>query len=197
MQRLIFPRHSAYCAAHNIDFWNFQGGKYPEFDGEAGAWMKVGLIRDALKDYEYVFWIDVDAAIVDFETDLRDSVKDINIGAVSHNPDKSDWLKLNKIDEHINVGVIYVRNTDISNQFIDKWFESYPGPKRWADQGAFNECMKEMPEAVTCIDDKWNATINVNMVENPVVYAWHGVPITERFLLMKQRLKDDHLIYTV
>ena len=197
MQRLIYPRHSAYCAAKNIDFWSFQGGRDFGMMGEAGAWAKVGLVREALKDYEFVFWVDVDAAVMDFETDLRDACKDINIGACVHDPAKSDWLKQNKIDKHINVGVLYVRNTDISKQFFDKWFDAYPGPPRWADQGAFNALLLEMPEAVTVIDDKWNATVNVNMVEKPVVMGWHGVPLPKRFLMMKEELADDHLIFRV
>ena len=197
MQRLTYLRHSAYCAAHQIDYWSFQGGTYPDMPGEAGAWSKVGLMNSALKDYEFVFWVDVDAAIVDFETDLRDAVKDINIGGCCHDPEKSPWLKQNHIDKHINVGVLYVKNTEISKLFIQKWLASYPGPVRWADQGAFNALMKEIPDAVTTIDDKWNATVNVNMVENPVIFGWHGVPLEQRFLLMKQKLKDDHLIYRV
>lgn len=198
MQRLTYPRHSAYCAAHNIDFWSFQGGKFPELlGGEAGAWEKVGLVKEALKDYEYVFWIDVDAAVIDFETDLRDACKDINIGACIHDPAKSDYLKKYKVDKHVNVGVLYVRNTEVSKAFFDKWFAAWPGPPRWADQGAFNQLMIDMPEAVTAIDDKWNATVNVNMVEKPVVLAWHGIPLPDRFLEMKSKLSTDHLIYRV
>ena len=196
MQRLIYPRHSAYCAAHNIDFWCMQG-KYAEFDGEAGAWAKVALMKEALQDYQYVFWIDVDAAIMDFETDLRNAVKDVKIGAVVHDPAKADWLKVNKIDRHINVGVIYLNNSEATREFIDKWYDAYPGPSRWADQGAFNNLMEEYPGIVSPIDDKWNATVNVNMVDKPVVYGWHGVPITNRFLMMKDKLKDDHIVFRV
>lgn len=197
MQRLTYMRHSAYCSAHNIDYWSLQGGKYPDMPGEAGAWAKVGLVKEALEDYEYVFWIDVDAAIIDFSVDMRDAVKDINIGGCVHDPAKSAWLKQNKIEKHINVGCLYFRNIELTKQFVNKWFKSYPGPKRWADQGAFNTLMLEMPDAVTVIDDKWNATVNVNMVNNPVVYGWHGVPINQRFLQMKEKLINDHINFRV
>lgn len=197
MQRLIYPRMSAYCAAKNIDYWNIQGGMDFGMIGEAGAWAKVGLVKQALKDYEYVFWIDVDAAVMDFSADLRDAVKDINIGACVHNPAKSKWLKNLNIKKHINVGVLYVRNTEISRLFFDKWFDAYPGPPRWADQGAFNQLIAEIPEAVSVIDDKWNATVNVNMVDTPVVMGWHGIPMHQRFLMMKEQLKDDYLDFRV
>jgi hypothetical protein len=194
MQRLTYQRHAAYCSAHNIDYWNFQGGKFPQFDGEAGSWAKVGMVRDALKDYEFVFWIDVDAAIVDFATDLRESVKDIHIGGCVHDPAKSEFLKQNKVDRHVNVGALYFRNTPESKAFVDKWYASYPGPARWAEQGAFNELMDE---TVTVIDDKWNATVNVNLVEKPVVMGWHGVPLNQRFLMMKEKFINDHIEFKV
>jgi hypothetical protein len=198
MQRLTYPRHSAYCSAHNIDYWSFQGGKYPEMPGEAGAWSKVGLMKEALLDYEYVFWVDVDTAIMDFETDLREAVEgDINIGGVYHDPAKSEYLKVHGVEKHINIGVLYIKNTEISRLFINKWFDSFPGPPRWADQGAFNALIDEIPHSVTGIEDKWNATINVNEVEKPVIFGWHGVNRPERFLVMKRKLATDHLIYTV
>lgn len=199
MQRLTYPRQSAYCAAKNIDFWSFQGGiSKSEIDNvEIGSWTKIKLVLDALKEYEYVFWVDVDAAVMDFETDLRDACKDINIGGCVHDPKNSEWLRTNKIDKHINVGVLYVRNTDISKQFFEKWLACYPGDKRWNEQGSFNELIKDMPEAVTVIDDKWNATVNANMVEKPVIKGWHGIPFPDRFLMMKEELSDDHLIFRV
>jgi hypothetical protein len=197
MLRLTYQRHAAYAMAHRMDHWCFQGGIHPENPGEAGAWAKIHLMKMALKDYEYIFWVDADAAIMDFETDLRDAVKDIDIGACVHDPEKSPYLKQLGIDKHINVGVMYLRNTDLTNDFIDKWLASYPGPKRWAEQGAFNELIKTIP-AVSIIDDKWNATVNVNMVKKPVVMGWHGVmPSINRFLQMKAALADDFLTYRV
>lgn len=197
MQRLTYPRMSAYCAGHNIDYWNIQGGMDFGMPGESGAWAKVVLVNQALRDYEYIFWVDVDAAVMDFQTDLRDACKDINIGACVHDPAKSKWLQQNKVERHVNVGVLYVRNTETSRLFFEKWLASYPGVERWAEQGAFNNLVQEIPEAVTEIDDKWNATVNVNMVEKPVVMGWHGVPLHQRFLMMKERLKDDHIDFKV
>lgn len=199
MLRLTYNRHSAYALAHQMDYWAFQGGiHWQEMPGEAGAWSKIWLMKYALKDYEYIFWIDTDAAIMDFETDLRDSVKDIHIGACVHDPAKSDYLKRLNIDKHVNIGVMYLHNTEATRDFIDKWLARYPGEKRWAEQGSFNKLMDEYPDTVSIIDDKWNATVNVNMVEKPVVMGWHGVsPNTTRFMQMKERLADDHIDFKV
>jgi hypothetical protein len=197
MQRLVFPRHSAYCAAWNIDYWNIQGGHDYGMIGEAGAWAKVGLMLDALKDYENVIWIDTDAAIMDFNTDIREACKDIHVGACVHDPAKSDWLKQCNVPRHLNVGVIYARKTDKAKEFLEKWLASYPGVEKWGEQGSFNNLISEMPGVVTELDDKWNATVNVNMVDKPVVMGWHGVPINKRFLIMKDKLHQDWLNYRV
>lgn len=198
MLRLTYQRHAAYSLAYKMDYWAFQGGIHTEHPGEAGCWSKIHLMQMALKDYEYIFWIDSDAAIMDFETDLRDSVKDINIGACIHDPAKSPFLASLGVAKHINVGVMYLRNTETTRTFVDKWMASYPGVPRWAEQGSFNNLIIEMPDAVTAIDDKWNSTINVNIVEKPVVRAWHGVmPAVNRFLQMKSVLIDDHINFKV
>jgi hypothetical protein len=199
MLRLTTLRHMTYANGHNMDYWAFQGGLEKDHKMEAGAWAKIDLMKMALEQgYEYIFWIDADAAIMDFNTDLRDSVKDIHIGACVHDPAKSPFLKSMKIDRHINVGVMYLRNTDESRKFIQAWYDSYPGIPRWAEQGSFNNLLVSMPGIVTEIDDKWNATVNVNMVEKPVVKGYHGImPVIDRFGLMRTDCIEDHIVYRV
>lgn len=198
MMRMTYLRHSAYAAAHNMDYYNIQGDYAPEMLSEAGSWAKVQLIKDMLdKGYKYVFWIDADAAIHDFEADLRDAVKDCDIGACVHDPAKSKWLEELKVEKHINIGVMYVKNTSGSKKFFDLWLASYPGIERWAEQGAFNNLVEEYPGYVKVIDDKWNATMRVNEVEKPVVMGYHGVPMQERYLAMKENYQYDALTYQV
>jgi len=198
MLRMTFMRHSAYAAAHNMDYYNIQGDIFPDMLSEAGAWAKVGLVNDMLnKGYKYVFWIDADAAIMDFTTDLRDAVKDCDIGACEHDPAKSKYLADLKIEKHINVGVMYFKNTTGTKKFVEKWLASYPGPVRWADQGAFNALLIELPGVVKVIDDKWNATVNVSECEKPVVKAWHGIPYINRYEMMKSEFQYDALNYPV
>jgi hypothetical protein len=198
MMRMTYLRHSAYAIAHQMDFYSILGDYSPDMLSEAGAWAKVALIDDLLKKgYKYVFWIDVDAAIVDFETDLRDAVKDCDWGACEHDPMKSKWLADLKIDKHINVGVMYVKSSKKSKAFVKAWRDAYPGPPRWADQGAFNQLLKDMPDVVKVIDDKWNSTVRVSEVPKPVVMGWHGIPVNERYSMMYERFKDDALIYRI
>ena len=194
--RMSYLRHSAYAIAHKMDYYNIQADSYPELLAEGGAWAKVAMMKEALdKGYKYVFWVDADALIMDFSVDLRDAVKDCEIGACIHDPDKSEWLKKNGILKHINIGVIYLKNTPGTKKFVDLWLAAYPGPERWADQGAFNKLMEEYPGVVKPIDDKWNATVKVNEVEKPVIKGYHGVPYAERYTMMKAETRYDPLIY--
>lgn len=196
MLRMTYLRHSAYAIAHHMDYYNIQGDYAPDMLSEAGSWAKVAMIDDSLKKgYQYVFWIDADAAIVDFETDLRDAVKDCEWGACEHDPAKSKWLASLKIDKHINVGVMYIKNTPGACKFIEMWRSAYPGPPRWAEQGAFNKLLVEYPGIVKVIDDKWNSTVRVSEVPKPVVCGWHGIPYADRYRLMNEKFMNDPLVY--
>lgn len=200
MLRLTTQRHAAYARAHGFDYQVLFG----DADGRqmGGAWDKVVLVKQALeRGYKYAVWLDTDAAIMDFESDLRDALQDgINIGAVVHDPEKSEYLRTNQVPKHYNVGVLYVRNSEATLRFFTDWIAAHPGPERWADQGAFNELLErhEYAGLVGQVDDRWNATINVNEVSNPAVLAWHGIMTPERRLaLMKARLQNDFLEFRV
>jgi hypothetical protein len=170
MLRLTYQRHAAYCRAYQIDFWQITGQLPHQL--MPGAWSKIWLAQLCFKiGYEYIFWLDTDAAIVDFKTDLRDVFKEMgeaSIGACEHNA--------NKIPPHINVGVMYFRKTPQCVRFIDDWLKQFPGDKNWNEQGVFNHLRQEPQHqgVVAKIDDKWNATVNVNPHPNPVVKGWHG-----------------------
>lgn len=196
MSRLTVQRHMAYARAHAMDYWNISGDIHPEM--YPGGWGKIWLIKYAMQhNYKYISWIDADAAIMDFGSDLRDALKEQDIGACLHTPEKSEYLKQNNVPPHLNVGVMYFRVTDKTRKFIDDWLASYPGDKRWMEQGAFNNLAKEV-DFIKPIEDKWNATVNVNMVDKPAVKGWHGVfPVIDRFNMMRAELLEDHIKYRV
>lgn len=201
--RLTQPRHAAYARAHKMDYWCMYGDVHPGKKG--GAWDKVQLILAALeKGYEQVFWLDTDAAIMDMEADLRDALSEgEGVGAVVHDPERSVYLQQYQVPKHMNVGVLYVRNGEKTVHFFKRWLSSWPGlpgQERWAEQGAFNQIKEEEYYAgiARAVEDKWNATVNVNEVLNPVVKGWHGVmPPERRLSLMLDTLKDDFLKFRV
>lgn len=194
MLRMTMGRHSAYALSHNMDYLAYFGD-YTERDVYAGAWSKVKMIMDSLsKGYKYVFWLDTDAAIVDFNADLRDAFTG-SIGCCEHKTDKfpKEW----QVPTHLNVGVMFVRNDEGVLDFMQKWWDTFPGDKRWMEQGSFNDLSKDNP-LIFKLDDKYNATVNVNMCENPVIVGWHGVmPLSKRIGMMKHEMYNDHIKYRV
>ncbi len=195
MLRLTYQRHASYCRAWGIDFWQVNG-IIPR-DLMPGAWSKIWLADMCFKlGYEYVFWLDTDAAVVDFGTDLRDVFKEMgeaSIGACEHNA--------NNIPAHLNVGVMYFRKTKESVRFVADWLKQYPGDRNWAEQGVFNHLMKE-PQykgIVAKVDDKWNSTLKTNESKTPVVMGWHGIGGNgiARLNAMRKVCGSDYLVYKV
>ena len=191
MLRITMQRHAAYTRAWKMDFQLYFGDYVPDMDVMTGAWHKVVMIRDALaKGYEYVFWLDTDAAICDFNVDLRSAFTgEGDIGACEHDA--------NGIPAHLNVGVLFVRNSDKTREFVDEWLATYPGDDRWFEQGSFNDLVKKHQGVVFKMDDRFNATVNVNEVNRPVVKGWHGLMPRPRFEAMKKFFWQDHIKYRV
>jgi hypothetical protein len=201
MLRLTFPRHAAYARAHSFDYWCILGDEHDE-KLPTGAWDKIHLMRRALeRGYEFVAWLDTDAAIADMDCDLRDALPaDKLIGACLHDPAKSEYLRSLDVPAHFNVGVMYLRSHPRTVEFIEDWLGRHPGHPRWQEQGAFNEMVLEPKYAdlFTQIDDKWNATVNVNPVAVPNVIGWHGImPVEKRLALMRETMKDDFIKFKV
>ena len=190
MMRLTYQRHAAYTRAHNMDYWHLLSEELPEL--YPGGWGKVSFLRQAAqRHYEHIFWIDADAAIVDMDIDLREALPEgMTGGACIHDAPG--------IKKHLNIGVMYYRNTPELLPFLDEWLASYPGDKMWLEQGSFNVIYESGKYKLCPVDDKWNATINVNMVDKPAVYGWHGVnPIAARLGMMKQVFYQDHIKFLV
>lgn len=201
MLRLAFPRHSAYARAHNLDYWNLMSDIYTH-GSTLGGWPKIGLILDALKQgYEYVAYLDTDAAVWNMECDLRDALPAGKlIGACVHDPAKSEYLRMCQVPKHMNVGVLYIRNDPRTVEFMQAWDATHPGHPRWLEQGSFNEMAQsgQWSDIVAVVDDTWNATVNVNPVPNPNVLAWHGVtPNARRLALMQAAMANDHLRFRI
>jgi len=171
MMELTKERHQQYCEKYDLDFQYFVG-KMLDRPIETGGWDRIALVRRALeKGYEYVAWLDPDTMIYDFETDLRKAFQVGKIGAC--------WHRIPQLD-HWNTGVFYVHNTQETRDFVDTWLNTYPAPRDgWLEQGVFNRMARQGRTVVT-ISDKWNATLNVNMVPDAVVLGFHGQGNTEQ-----------------
>lgn len=182
MCELTHALHETYAAKWNMEYrWVRQD--IPGLERmEDGGWAKVRLILDALNEgYQYVFWVDADAYIYDDTTDLRTAfgkgvIPSPDILACQHNP-----LIGSNIPVHLNVGVLFVRNTARSQDFLTSWMRSFEQYKthQWREQGCFND-MAHNPQfqgIVGRMDDQWNSTLLVNDAKHPVIKAFHsGLP---------------------
>jgi len=119
--------------------------------------------------------------IIDFESTLEDAIVRDKIGAC--------WHRIPQLN-HWNVGVMYIHNSSDTREFIDKWLASYPPPRDgWNEQGVFNRMGREGNTVVT-VSDKWNATIDVNMVPDAVVLGFHGQGgANDRYEMMSRTLE--------
>ncbi len=180
MIELTRKRNEDYCKRWGFDYQVHIDLVVPEWKMTDGGWAKLMLIRWALDNgYESVVWLDADAMIYDLDTDLREACKDI--GAC--------WHRIPHL-HHWNVGVMYFQNSPKVKQFVNEWIDKYPGAKDgWFEQGEFNRLAMKS-KIVHTLSDRWNATLNVNMVPDAVVLGFHGQGnAKQRLALMEGALK--------
>ena len=125
---LTLHRTRAYCRLHNMDYKLIMGniGTLSP-DGEWGHWICAELIREYLKlDYKYIIYLDADTIIADLSVDLRDACVPDKIGAVWH-----DLHYLTPDLSHFNVGALYISNTPLIREFVDRWLAGYPGTREF------------------------------------------------------------------
>lgn len=181
MAHINDERNKKYCAARGFDYELHIGTIDPKYaDYNVGSWVKVEqMIRACKKDYKYVVSLEPDTLIKDLDADLRDGCPR-GIGACYHR---------HHIATQWNVGAIYMTNTPEVRAFLDKWIGQFPAEPVWRDNGAYNVvAMKD--KTATTISDRWNATLDVNMVPDAAVIGFHGVGINglARLNTMKQML---------
>lgn len=184
--------YSTYCDKFGIEY---EREHTVDLRSRGPNWAKILLILEKLNQgYEHIFWMDADTLIVDHSTDIRSVAQPGKIGMVRH---PASWREL---DYHYNSGVIFLHaaTTDQREQYIDFFRHAYEiGPGRqsngniWQDQagmldawltGNYGEIMYRLP-------DRYNATLYVNDVRNPVIRACHGRRPEEALAFMQKHLK--------
>lgn len=168
------PRHASYAKRHDMDYLIVKGQVRPEWEIVKGGWAKLEIIRQMLaRGYEYVFYVDADALIVDMGADLRDGAPPEGIGLIQHQGPGVPG-------PHLNVGIMFIRNGERVRKFIDWWITQYPGSTQpfWAEQGVLNDARNkpEWADLIHRIDDKYNScAAGANISPAPVIEAWHGM----------------------
>ncbi len=162
-------RHAAYCQRHRITYWPVIGDL--QF-GRHTRWSKIALVCRALEaGFETVTWLDADTLIVRNEVDIRAALHDGGPLALALHPSPG----LNGSPTHWNTGVMVMRNMPRTREFFAAVWERSPlDGHPWQDQARILALLPEFPELLQRLDDRWNSTVGLTDVDNPVIKAWHG-----------------------
>lgn len=114
-----------YCRKHGYDFIEDETIYNPE---KPIPWSKLLLILKYLSEYDYLIWIDADILIMNSEIKLEDFIEKYNSVDIICG---SDW-------KMINTGVIFVKNTDFSREFIRQVYDNKYDPEEDKNQRYLN-----------------------------------------------------------
>lgn len=122
-----------FTSSHNLVYcqnWGYDFRVYTQ-DFEQlvhPAWSKIIFVQDALKDYEWVFWIDADAVFTNFSLDIE---RYIQLGA--------DLFLAKEIKDVFNTGVFLIRRNEWSFWLLGELWKMRNDKHEWWEQGAFNK----------------------------------------------------------
>jgi hypothetical protein len=130
--------NESYCKMHGYGFVNHAGGG--EYDAMPPWWRKTFLVRNLVRahgdEYEYVMWMDSDAAFV--------KNRHVPVGKIfACHPDKVFHVGKDPIPLTFwgNAGVFAVATSAVGREFMEDWCASY-NPETWCDVDAVPECDK-------------------------------------------------------
>ncbi|KAF9199708.1 hypothetical protein BGZ49_010135 [Haplosporangium sp. Z 27] len=110
-----------YAAKHGYDFVA-RAAEFAqeEHRGRKPVWGKIGAIQKTLPHYEWLFWMDMDAVVVDLEKDLRDIINEADKLKTDKDQEISLIVARPVRDKMLNAGVMLIKNTDWSRRFFNE-----------------------------------------------------------------------------
>ena len=121
----------------NIHGYAYHFGCYGCKTVNAAKWEKIRMVAKLLNDYQYVMWLDSDAAPVNFDIKIEDLLN----GKDSDFFIERDSVSLNGKEWYMNSGMFIVKNSEWSHSFLDEWAKKDNGTIKnpVQDQLALNE----------------------------------------------------------
>jgi hypothetical protein len=106
------------------------------------AFSKIRLIQQHLKDFDWVYWIDADAAIMNPDIPLKTFLRDYDL-VIAQEPKKSHYG-----DYQFNTGSFFLRNSPWSHQFLESTYEQdqFLDHIYW-DQAAMRHVLESDPDS--------------------------------------------------
>lgn len=103
-----------YCKRHNYDFIlineTLDKARKPH-------WTKIKALQKHLKDYDWIFHSDADAHIMNY---------DIQLESIINKYANNNFMLISKDKNMINSGNFFIKNINISNQFLNDVYASHP-----------------------------------------------------------------------
>ena len=181
------PRMHAFAQAHGYEVRFIHRDDWERRRG----WIKIEAIRGILDgNFDFVFWIDVDAVIARLDVDVRiGAVDGAQLHMVWHGDhNTSVQLRDHNFVPHFNSGVILIRVTDWSRDFFRRVWDVGELGHRWADQATILHLLgydnilalgSERPDepsrlCVAHLDDAWNAIPGFSTTRDPIIHHYAG-----------------------
>lgn len=181
MVELTRARHQRYCDKWGWDLQlNDQTGT-PSTTG-VKCFNDIHYIKQAIaQGYKYIVSSDVDVMIWDFDKDLREACIDAR-GV------RFDAMRV----KHVNIGVMYFQDCDLTRQFIREWelLASVRKDSQFGAQNAFN--ILTAKHNIPPLDPTWNYCYTQHKgIDKPAVRGYHDlIGFHHKLATMKADLKE-------
>lgn len=131
----------AYCKAKGYGFRCYRSG----WDvARPMSWSKLHFVLDALRHYEWVFWIDADAIVTNPNVGLSSFItgkEDMVLCRVQH------LGEMNRHEQVMNCGVFLLRSGEFAEKLVETlWSKAHCVNHAWWEQKAFIEAYDESEE---------------------------------------------------
>lgn len=139
MAEVTNPSKRAYCERWGYDFACFEGTLDPD---RPPAWSKVRFVRRLLDRYDWVFWLDADALIMNPDVALENLLDPRYSLILVKQPGPDPFGGL-----HLNTGSFFVRSDEWSRGFLDDLYRQREFIEHpcW-EQAAFMHLYQHRPE---------------------------------------------------
>ena len=124
---------ASYAQKHGYDFFLYTESLDPT---RLGYWHKIIAIKNHLKDYDWIFWLDSDALIINFDIRLENLIDE-----------EFDFITTrdNSNPDCINSGQFLIKNCDWSFNLLNSWYSlNYIQVQPGYDNGALKTLVFEL-----------------------------------------------------
>jgi hypothetical protein len=197
--KLSRPGFEDYAQRHR---WDLVVVEDDRAQGRPPAWAKVPILRDALRRYELVVWIDADALIVDASRDLAGELRrGRDLYLVEHTNAVTG-------DVTVNTGVLMLRAGAWADRFLAAvWARDDLVEHVWWENAAVMDLLgyriapppaRRGPptpwrKRVRLLDVAWNSLPDFDASARPRIVHFAGIPLAERRERMLASRRVEHL----